>query len=54
MINSQAIDQLLNYQSLVDSRFMGWSNGLQTAVYDLQAMTWVAAWATLVEEISKK
>ena len=54
MINSQAVDQLLNYQSLVGSRFVGWSNGQQTAVYDIQAMTWVATWTTLVKEITKK
>jgi len=53
-INATAIDQLLNYQSLIDSRFIGWSNGQQTAIYDTQRAAWLASWQHLVEEILKK
>ena len=53
-INASAIDQLLNYQSLIDSRFIGWSNGQQTAIYDTQTTTWVETWKHIVEEITKK
>ena len=53
-INANAIDQLLNYQSLIDSRFIGWSNGQQTAIYDTQRACWLASWQYLVEEILKK
>lgn len=53
-INAKAIDQLLNYQSLVVSHFIGWSNGQQTAIYDTQKAAWIASWQHLVEEILKK
>ena len=53
-INSTAIDQLLNYQSLLKSRFIGWSNGQQTAIYDTKTISWISSWQILVEEISKK
>ena len=53
-IDSKAIDQLLNYQSLLKSRFIGWSNGQQTAIYDTQSLSWISSWQILVEEISKK
>ena len=53
-INANAIDQLLNYQSLLKSRFIGWSNGQQTAIYDTQTISWLASWQYLVEEILKK
>ena len=53
-IDSKAIDQLLNYQSLLKSRFIGWSNGQQTAIYDTQTISWISSWQILVEEITKK
>ena len=53
-INAKAIDQLLNYQSLIDSHFIGWSNGQQTAIYDTQKASWIESWHYLVEEILKK
>ena len=53
-IDSKAIEQLLNYQSLIKSRFIGWSNGQQTAIYDTKIASWVQSWQKLVEEITKK
>ena len=53
-IDSKAIDQLLNYQSLIKSRFIGWSNGQLTAIYDTQTISWISSWQNLVEEIIKK
>ena len=53
-IDAMAKDQLLNYQSLIDSHFIGWSNGQYTAIYDIQTDSWILSWQYLVKEILKK